>query len=201
MPNVTEPRPLPLADAPPAERADAARNRELILAAADRIIARTGIAGLTMDEVACEAGVGKGTLFRRFESRAGLMGAILDRSEREWQRLVLSGPPPLGPGADPTARLLALGHSRVRRNLRHVDLIEAAVGHRLERNFAVIGFVLMHVRHLLDQLDVGGDLDVLALQLVATLEPALVAHMVRDLDMSLERIDAGWDDLVRRVVG
>ena len=194
-------RVLPLADAPPAERSDAARNRERILAAADRVITRTGVDGLTMDEVAWEAGVGKGTLFRRFDSRAGLMAAILDRSEREWQESVLSGPPPLGPGADPLARLLALGHSRMRRNLKHLALMHAAVGPQPGRNFAVIGFVVMHVRFLLEELSTTGDLDVLALQLVATLDPPVVAHMADGLRMSHERIDAGWDDLVRKVVG
>ena len=52
-----------------------------------------------MDSVAAEAGVGKGTVFRRFDSREGLMAALLNRSETEWQRLVIEGPPPLGPGA------------------------------------------------------------------------------------------------------
>ena len=34
-----------------------------------------------MDALAAEAGVGKGTVFRRFESREGLMAALLDHSE------------------------------------------------------------------------------------------------------------------------
>lgn len=188
-----------MAEAVPSERVDAARNRERILAAADQVIARVGIDGFTMDKVATEAGLGKGTLFRRFESRAGLMAAILDRSECEWQALVLSGPPPLGPGADPLPRLRALGHSRLRRNLTHYDLIRAAAGHETDRNFAVLGFVIVHTRFLLGQLQVAGDLQLLALQLVATLEPSLVAHLVHDLSMPLERVDAAWDELVRRV--
>ena len=51
-----------------------------------------------MDAVAAAAGVGKGTVFRRFESREGLMAALLNHSETEWQAAVISGPPPLGPG-------------------------------------------------------------------------------------------------------
>jgi AcrR family transcriptional regulator len=54
-----------------------------------------------MDAVAAEAGVGKGTLFRRFGDRAGLAVALLDERERDLQAAVLSGPPPLGPGAPP----------------------------------------------------------------------------------------------------
>ena len=57
--------------------------------------------GVTMEAVATEAGVGKGTVFRRFESRAGLMAALLNHYESAWQAAVISGPPPLGPGAPP----------------------------------------------------------------------------------------------------
>ena len=53
---------------------------------------------VTMERVAAEAGVGKGTVFRRFESREGLMAALLDHRETAWQAAVISGPPPLGPG-------------------------------------------------------------------------------------------------------
>ncbi len=97
------PTELRLADQPPLERSDAARNREALLAAAQRLIDRCSVDGVTMDAVAHEAGVGKGTVFRRFESREGLMAAVLNRSETEWQASVIGGSPPLGPGAPPTA--------------------------------------------------------------------------------------------------
>ncbi|NUR86254.1 MAG: TetR family transcriptional regulator, partial [Nonomuraea sp.] len=48
------------------ERTDAARNRAKILAAAADIVAAHGVAGLSMAEVAAAAGVGVGTLYRRF---------------------------------------------------------------------------------------------------------------------------------------
>ena len=104
---------LPLLDQPPRERSDAARNREALLAAAARLVEHCGVDAVTMDNVAAEAGVGKGTVFRRFDSREGLMASLLNRSETEWQGLVIQGPPPLGPGraADgPAARLRALAH-------------------------------------------------------------------------------------------
>src|ERR1700740_122094 len=63
---------LDLAD-PPHERGDAARNRALLVDAARRLVATRGPETVTMDEIAASAGVGKGTLFRRFGSRAGLM--------------------------------------------------------------------------------------------------------------------------------
>src|SRR5687768_15103634 len=102
---MSEPHLLPLLDGPPRERRDAARNREAVLAAAQEMIATCGIDSVTMDAVAAKAGVGKGTVFRRFHSRQGLMAAVLDFSETEWQAAVMSGPPPLGPGAPPMDRL------------------------------------------------------------------------------------------------
>lgn len=93
---------------PPAarrERADAARNRIRILASAEALFAEHGVGAVSMDQIAAAAGVGKGTLFRRFGDKAGLAVALLDSRERDLQQAVLSGPPPLGPGAEPAARL------------------------------------------------------------------------------------------------
>lgn len=98
---------LQIGTAPPRERADAARNRARILAAAERLFAEHGVAAVSMDQVAAEAGVGKGTLFRRFGDKAGLAVALLDDRERHLQQTILSGPPPLGPGTAPGGRLLA----------------------------------------------------------------------------------------------
>jgi AcrR family transcriptional regulator len=98
---------------PPAERADAARNRRLLLATAREMLAAHGADKLTMDGLAERAGLGKGTVFRRFGTRAGIFQALLDDDERAFQQQVLSGPPPLGPGAPPLDRLIAYGRARL----------------------------------------------------------------------------------------
>src|SRR5215471_16318031 len=90
---------------PPVERADAVRNRQLLLATAREIIAAEGADKLTTDGLAERAGLGKGTVFRRFGTRTGIFQALLDDDERAFQEQVLSGPPPLGPGATPLDRL------------------------------------------------------------------------------------------------
>jgi AcrR family transcriptional regulator len=89
------------------QRADAVRNRARVLDAARRLFAARGVTEVTMDDVATAAGVGKGTLYRRFGDKSGLVAALLDERESQLQALMLGGPPPLGPGAPPVDRLAA----------------------------------------------------------------------------------------------
>jgi polyketide synthase 12 len=81
----------------PTERADAARNRRHLLATARDMLAEQGADQLTMDGLAERAGLGKGTVFRRFGTRAGIFRALLDDAERAFQEQVISGPPPPSP--------------------------------------------------------------------------------------------------------
>jgi AcrR family transcriptional regulator len=190
---------LPLLTAAPAVRADAARTREALLRAAAELIERCGVDDLTTDAVAARAGVGKGTVFRRFGSREGLMASLLNHREEEWQASVISGPAPLGPGAPPMERLLAFGASRLRHHREQATLIEAA-GSTWGENYAVLGFVSLHVRMLLAQLGVQGDLAYLATALVAPLGVPVLRQQIDHGGMSEEQVLAGWADLVRRVV-
>jgi AcrR family transcriptional regulator len=63
-------------DSGPPLRADARRNRELILAAADAAFADEGLA-VPVDEIARRAGVGAGTLYRHFPTKEALFEAVL----------------------------------------------------------------------------------------------------------------------------
>ncbi|MFL6021938.1 MAG: TetR/AcrR family transcriptional regulator [Marmoricola sp.] len=191
---------LPILGQPARERRDAARNRDAVMCAAQSLIDHCGVEALTMDAVAEKAGVGKGTIFRRFGSRAGLMARLLDESEAAWQAAVISGPPPLGPGADPKERLLAFGRSRVEANLRHADLLLAAVGADTGRSYAAYSFTATHVRYLLGELGVRGDIALLATALLAPLEVPILRQQTGVEHMDLERIIAGWEDLVERVI-
>jgi AcrR family transcriptional regulator len=58
-------------------RADAQRNRERILTAAGELFADRGV-DVSMDEIALAAGVGVGTVYRRFPDREALIEALFE---------------------------------------------------------------------------------------------------------------------------
>ena len=197
---MSEPRLLPMIGDPPPERRDAARNREALLRAAEELIEHCGIDAVTMDAVAAKAGVGKGTIFRRFDSREGLMAALLNFSETGWQASVIYGPPPLGPGAEPMDRLLAFGRSRLETTLKLADLIRAA-GRAGTRSYAAWSFAAMHVRHLLGELHVSGDISLLATALLAPFEIPILDQQLRVEGYTVDRVYDGWVDLAHRITG
>ncbi|MFI9571003.1 TetR/AcrR family transcriptional regulator [Microbispora rosea] len=73
-------------------RADARRNRDLIVAAAQELFLEQGV-DVPLEEVARRAGVGVGTLYRRFSDREALLRAVgeeslrrlVDLAETSWQ--------------------------------------------------------------------------------------------------------------------
>jgi len=196
---------IPIRSAAPAagqERRDAARNRELLLCAARQLIEECGADGLTMDKLAERAGVGKGTVFRRFGSRAGLMMTLLSDAEAEFQSRFMFGPPPLGPGAPPLERLVAFGAARVGYVLQYGDLARAA-DHSVYNRFEVPAAVLWHrhIEYLLREAGFGADPWLMAMSLSATLDPERLLHAVRVHGVSPERLEASWRELVTSLVG
>ncbi|GAA2411380.1 TetR/AcrR family transcriptional regulator [Actinomadura vinacea] len=58
-------------------RADAERNRQRVIAAAQELFARRGL-DVTLDDIARHAGVGVGTAYRRFANREELIDAVFE---------------------------------------------------------------------------------------------------------------------------
>ncbi len=54
--------------------------RELIMAAATDLFAARGVTSTSIDDIAEAAGIAKGSIYYNFESKAGLVEAILARS-------------------------------------------------------------------------------------------------------------------------
>jgi AcrR family transcriptional regulator len=183
------------------ERGDAARNRELLLDAARRLIASRGSDAVTMDEIAAEAGVGKGTLFRRFGSRSGLMFVLLDEDEQELQQAFLFGPPPLGPSAPPLDRLLAYGRARLRFVSEHRSLLRDAERAPQTRYGAAYMLQRAHLRVLLEATGSTGNLDAQADALLALLDAGYITHQVEDVGATLEALGDAWESVALKLCG
>jgi AcrR family transcriptional regulator len=192
--------PLAVGLGPPKERADAARNRARILDAAQRLFAEHGVDAVSMDQVAAEARVGKGTLFRRFGDKAGLAVALLDTRERQLQAAILDGPPPLGPGAGPAERLVAFLDAYADFLDAHLDLVHMSETARSGARYRIGAYRLWH-RHvalLLAQARPDLDADFVAHALLAP----LAADQRKALrgEVTLERLKIGLAAIARSLL-
>lgn len=188
-------------DEAPHERGDAARNRTLLLDAARRLIAERGTDAVTTDDIAAAAGVGKGTLFRRFGSRAGLMIVLLDEDEKAEQQAFMFGPPPLGPGAPPLERLLAYGRDRLKFVHTHHALISGANRDPQMRFIAPVMLHHRHVRVLLEDAHTTGDLDAQAFALLGLLDADYVRYQMTERGQTLDDLGNAWESLARKLCG
>lgn len=202
LPMTPAPFELPVLGSEPRPRADAVRNRALILGTAARLFREQGVENVSMDAIACAAGVGKGTLFRRFGDRSSLVRALLEEGESAFQESFIRGAPPLGPGAPPVERLVAFGEALLDFTVCHGEFLLAAEsgGVGLRFRTAVYGAYRAHMQVLIragaPELDAGYTADAL----LASLGAELVMHQVRGRGIPLEDVKAGWTALARRVL-
>ncbi len=196
-----EPTGLPVTDPAPFERGDAARNRALLLDAARRLVAEHGADAVTMDDIATAAGVGKGTLFRRFGSRSGLMLVLLDEDEKVEQQAFMFGPAPLGPGAPPLERLIAYGRERLHFVWRHRALLSDVSHDPATRFNSPATLHRTHVRLLLASAGTSGDLDAQTDAMLSLLDADYVVHQLVDLGRGLDRQAEAWEGLARKLCG
>jgi len=193
---------LPIVDAEPRERADAQRNRSKVLCAAQDLFAQYGVENVSMDAIAAAAGVGKGTLFRRFGDRAGLARALLHERTRRLQEEIIRGPAPLGPGAPPQVRLKALAGAQLVLLDDHADLIAAGESGPPGAQYrtAPFEFLRLHVGMLVREADPDADWEMLTDILLAPFSGAAFLYWRRERGFSVERILATFETMVDRVL-
>jgi AcrR family transcriptional regulator len=195
---------LPVIGQTPRQRADALRNRERVLCTARRLFDERGAENVSMDAIALEAGVGKGTLFRAFGDRAGLAGAILGEYESRLQDQLIRGPAPLGPGAEPLERLAAFASAYLEFLEGHVGLMLAAEGGVPVARFLTGPFtfyrahVVLLVREAIGESD---DVEYLADVLLAPLGAQFFVYQRRVRERSLGELADAYRCLVQRVLG
>lgn len=108
------------------ERADAARNRRAVLAAADALFTDAGPSDdVSMDQIAIAAGVGKGTLFRRFGDRRTLLLELYALRLEPLRSGMFAQDAPLGTDAPTNIRIPAILQATARFKLANASLMHA----------------------------------------------------------------------------
>jgi AcrR family transcriptional regulator len=184
---------------PRKERADAQRNREAVLAAAERLFSEGEDPDrVSMDDIAAAAGVGKGTLFRRFGDRVGLIKALVEQRTEQLRAEVATGPPPLGPGAPAEQRALALLDALLRLKLDTRPLMLALESAGSGSPYRNETYALWHAEltALLTEARGERDADFLAHALLAAVRSDLIEHL-RAGGTPVRRIHDGVAALVR----
>jgi AcrR family transcriptional regulator len=200
MPTRREPIELPVLEEPPApRRADATRNAARILETCERLFLERGVEKVSMDDIAAEAGVGKGTLFRHFGDRAGLARAVIGERTRLFQEEMIRGEPPLGPGAPARDRLIAFVAGLAMLMERHGELMRTAEATGPDAD-AVYRFYRTHIELLVREADPEADSEFIADALLAMMTARMFLYMRIARELPLERIVEGWTDVVRRLL-
>ena len=190
------------------ERADAARNRARVLAAAAELFTTRDPRTVTMDDIAKAAGVGRATVYRRYPDTGSIAVALLDEHERAWQERLLRGEPPLGPGAPPASRLAAFYAAMIKLLDAHADLVLGTETGGARFATGAYGFWSTHVHSLLVEAGITSLLveagitqpDVMVDVLLAPLAAEVYIHQ-RARGLTSEQITAALGRLAHAVLG
>ncbi len=187
------------------ERSDAARNRIKIVEAARVSFEEHGVTRVTMEDVARAAGVGKGTLYRRFPNKGLLCQALLDEPTRRVQedamRLVAA------PGVAPLTKLGEFLERIVEFTEENLDLLyggnEPLCGADRMARFAhpaydwrrwtILG--LLRAADKEGDLEEGLDLEYIAAAILAPLDVDFYYYQRRVQGIPQDRISAGLRSL------
>lgn len=191
---------------PGVERKDAARNRQKIVEAARALFDERGVTRVTMEDISRAAGVGKGTLYRRYPNKGLLCQALLDEPTRKFQEetLRLLG----NAGSGPLEKLDRFLDGLVGFTEENLDLLyggnEPLCGaDRLARfahpafdwrRWTILGLLRAAERE--GDLDEDLDLEYIAAALLAPLDVDFYYYQRRVQGIAQERISAGLRSLV-----
>ncbi len=183
-----------------APRADATRNRQLLLDTAQTLFRAHGVQNVTMSAVAEVAQVGKGTLYRHFADKAALCIALLDQDMQELQNRVLFH---LRQEPDPYKKLYWFLEQVAHYVYEHLEMLCESV---LAANARFVSVNQAHgwwwqtIRALLAQLRVEGDIDYLADALYLLVDVQAMRHQLLVRHYDIERIVNGLHATLDRLI-
>lgn len=154
-----------------------------ILAATDALLANTEAPrAVTMDDIAAAAGVGKGTLFRAFGSREGLLDALWTTKLTALREAVEEGQPPLGPGGPSQDRIVAFLDALLTFKLNNRHLIglreRQPTGIRQSKNYKWTHSLLQTLIEDAAPTTIANDAAYAAHALLAALDVSLIEDLI-----------------------
>jgi AcrR family transcriptional regulator len=193
------------------ERADAAANRLRILQVAEQLFAERGVENVNMAEIAGAAGVGKGTLYRRFANKAMLCLSLIDEQMAAFQNDRLAEMRLMAAQGVPHMEQLAVFlealvhftdmHSPILSEVQRANLLPEADDNSSLPHFwqymTVHGLLRTAVTH--NEIPADLDLDYLADALLAPLKADLFRFQRQTRGFSLDQISQGLQTLVQAI--
>ena len=179
-------------------RADAVKNYRLLLETARRLFKEQGVAAVSMTQLAEEAGVGKGTLYRHFNNKMDVCYALLDEDQRALQDTTLQR---LRRSQTPYDDLLWFMEQAAQFVINNTDLL--ACGE--DPNSTITLDIPAHIWWrqtiimLLDRLHVDGDVEYLGDVLYVMLHVNTIHFQRKILKYDTERIVNGLLSTVQRL--
>lgn len=174
---------------PQPSRADAVKNRALLLETARRLFNEQGVEAVSMTAIADAAGVGKGTLYRHFVNKTELCHALLDHIDRNMQNRVLHRLRQMGdPLEDLRWFVTEIAHY-VEENDELLCAADTAVLPTLEHPAHL--WSRQTIRGLLDKIAITGDIDYTADVLYVLLDARTLRFQRRAMGYDTARILSG----------
>ena len=192
------------------ERVDAAANRQLILATAEDLFAEQGVEAVTMADIAQAAGVGKGTLYRRYANKPELCLALMHEQMLAFQNGVLARLREFAASDTPAWRQLDFfldalvhftdSHLPLLCEVQRAGLLSTGHDHEspyIWQHMTIKGLLNAAVQS--GELSPEVDVEYTADALLAPLGATLFRFQREERGFSLERISAGLQGMARGV--
>ncbi|MBO7744830.1 TetR/AcrR family transcriptional regulator [Paenibacillus sp. MWE-103] len=185
------------------ERKDAARHRELILDTASQLFLEHGVEGVSMHQIAKSAGVGQGTLYRRYSSKAELCLELMADSFRRFKGEIgqyfeqAAGAPVRERLAGFLDRILGY----IEREIDWLNAIKPSAWCQEDQTNVYQAepfvYVVDTLKALLDEAaDKGeapaGDAEFAAFTIAASFNPSNFYYLIKDRGLSIEEIKAKY---------
>lgn len=188
------------------ERKDAARHRELILDTASQLFHEYGVEGVSMHQIAKSAGVGQGTLYRRYSSKAELCMELLTESFNRFKNMVDDALTEVSEasGCVRLETFLSRIIDYIASEMEWLEAVKPAAWCSEERTAAFqsepFTYITATLQRILDGAIAAGetkpfDTEFAAFSIASSFDPSIFHHFNKDKGMSFEQIKTSYINL------